>query len=60
MLSPRASSTQGRGLPPPAAAELAGLELAARVRQINVLVGKLLQSPEFGENYRSVAYVEFL
>lgn len=59
-ISPRAGEEQGRGLPPPAAAELAGLELATRVHQINVLVGKLLFSPKFGENYRSVAYPEFL
>ena len=38
----RASDARDRGLPPPAAAELDGLGLAARVRQINILVSKLL------------------
>lgn len=59
-LSPRADDVQGRGLPPPAAAELAGLGLATRVQQINILVGKLLSFPELGENYSSTAYLGFL
>ena len=46
-LSPRAGDTRDRGLPPPAAAELDGLGLAARVRQINVLVNQLLSFENF-------------